>query len=297
MRKFIKSLSALCCFAMLCSGLCACSGETEKTVPENTAKIKAEERREVPSAKTDSSDSELPVSPASQDTDNSVSTESENGITITGEPLSSDQLTDFELDYEWAKNYVDIWYVGDFLDGLGDPAFKDLYCRALALARLISTDNIKVSSSVDLSAPAYLDIFNERIEIPDRYMESGYTYDSFYEAFCSVFTQETADIIFSRYPFFYSYNGEMWFIGTSAGGNVGEVFQEYELMSQTDAELEFKRISYSVPIGEPLTDYDPAKKDEYQKTEVEFRFVKTSDGWRAEKFLNATDYNKMMLIA
>lgn len=327
MRKIIKPLTALCCLTMLFASLCACSGEPEKTLPESTSKHEIKEQREAPLPKTDFTDSEPSDSSAPQNTDNSANTENaentektentgntettektentettektenENGVTVTGDPLSPNQLVDFEIDCEWTKNYVDKWYVGEFLDGLDDPVYKDLYCRALALIRLISTDNLKVSSAVDSSARAFLDVFDEQYQRTNRYMESGYTYDSFYGAFCSVFTQETVDSILSRCPFFYSYNGEMWFIGTSAGGNIGEVFQEYELINQTDTELEFKRISYSVDIGEPITDYDPAKKDEYNKTEVNFRFVKTENGWRAAEFLNAADRNKSMLPA
>lgn len=227
----------------------------------------------------------------SQPTDSQTS----DSVTVTGEPLSPDQLVDFELDYEWTKGYVDKWYVGDFLDSLDDPAFKDLYCRALALVRLVSTDNLP-------PADAVLTQSEERAKLRfdgeyGFYVESGYTFDSFREAYYSVFTKETADIILSRYPVFYSYHGELWYAPASAGGNVGEVFQEYELINQTDTELEFKRISYSVAIGEPLTDYDPAKKDEYNKEEVKFRFVKTEDGWRAAEFLNATDYDRSLLIA
>ena len=90
-----------------------------------------------------------------------------------------------------------------------------------------------------------------------------------------------------REAIFYSYNGELWYRPITAGDDITRVFEEYELTDQTDTVLEFKRISYHVDIGEPL-DYDPAKKEEYEKSEVEFSFVKTEDGWRAEKFLNAT---------
>lgn len=239
----------------------------------------------------DGGDADAPA----EDATPSVGSESSSGATVTGEALSPDQLVDFVLDEEWAKKYVDQWYVGEFLDSLDDPAWKDLYCRALALVRLISTDNLipadAVSARADERAQLRID------ETLGYYMESGYTYESFLEAFYAVFTKETADTILSRYPFFCSYNGELWFLGTSAGGNVGEVFQEYELIEQTETALAFKRISYSVDIGEPLSDYDPAKKDEYNKTEVNFRFVKTEDGWRAAEFLNATDYDRSMLPA
>lgn len=213
---------------------------------------------------------------------------------ITGNRLSDDQLVTFEPDYEWARTYIDNWYVNDFLNSLEDTGFKDLYCKALTLIRLVSTDNLTPADAVlaqgDERAKLQLD------EEGSFYLESGYTVDSFREAYYSVFTKETADIILSAHSAFYSYGGELWYKSLSAVGNPG-IFQEYELINQTDTKLEFKRISYYVAIGEPITDYDPAKKEEYEKSEVEFRFVKTADGWRAEKFLNATETDKPMLIA
>lgn len=290
MRKFIRPLTALCCFTMLFSSLCACSGETEKIVPESTSKHEISEQQEVPKTEAEPS---VSISPAN--TNDTADNESESGITITGKRLSDDQLVSFEPDYEWARTYTDNWYVNDFLNSLEDPVFKDLYCKALTLIRLVSTDNLT-------PADAVLAQGDERAQLKldgegGLYLESGYTVDSFREAYYSVFTKETADIILSAHSAFYSYDRELWYKSISAGGNAGEIFQEYELINQTDTELEFKRISYSVAIGEPITDYDPAKKEEYEKSEVEFRFVKTEDGWRAEKFLNATVKDQPMLIA
>ncbi len=290
MRKFIKPLTALFCLTMLFVSLCACSGETEKTVPESTSKHETEEQREAPKTET-----ELSITFGTVNTNDFTDTESENGITVTGESLSPDQLVSFEPDYEWARKYIDNWYVSDFLNGLDNPDFKDLYCKALTLVRLVSTENLPPADAVLTQSEKRAKLrFDGEYGF---YVESGYTFDSFREAYYSIFTKETADIILSRYPVFYSYHGELWYAPASAGGNVGEVFQEYELINQTDTELEFKRISYSVAIGEPITEYDPAKKDEYEKSEVEFRFVKTADGWRAEKFLNATVKDQLMLIA
>ncbi|MCM1335996.1 MAG: hypothetical protein NC237_13230, partial [Eubacterium sp.] len=214
-------------------------------------------------------------------------------VTITGEALATDRLVDFTLDYAWTEGYVDKWYVGAFLDGLDDPAFKELYRRALALVRLFSTDSLDPADAVASSDD------RARLEVEGElgwYLESGYTYESFRDAYYDVFTRETADMMFARYPCFVSYRGELWYKSTSAGGNVGEVWQEYELTEQSDTVLAFKRIAYSVPIGEPLEDYDPDKKDTYEKEEVSFRFVKTADGWRVEEFLNATDPERHMLI-
>lgn len=280
MRKISKLISLVCSFSLLC----ACSNITSEALNDSISQTDSE-----------SSVLEIRYDAVMESTADTASTDDSGKIVLNGELLNPEQLVDFELDYEWTKAYVDKWYVGDFLNSLDDPAFKDLYRRALALVRLVSTDNLT-------PADAVLAQSKERAQLRFEgeygfYLESGYTFDSFRETYYSVFTKETADIILSRYPVFYSYNDELWYAPASAGGNIGEVFQEYELVNQTDTELEFKRISYSIAIGEPLTDYDPAKKDEYEKTEVEFRFIKTVDGWRAEKFLNATDYDQLMLMA
>ena len=287
MRKFIRPLIDLCCFAMLAASLCACSGETEKTVPESTSKHEIGEQPEV--SKTEPRQS---TEVDTANTDNTSDPESESGITITRSRLSPEQLISFEPDYEWTKTYIDNWYASDFLKSLEDSGFKDLYCKALTLIRLVSTDNLTPSDAVLAQG-------DERAELQlgeegGWYFESGYTIDSFREAYYSVFTRETADIILSAHSAFYSYDGELWYKSLSAIGDPG-IFQEYELITQTDTVLEFKRISYHVDIGEPR-DYAPAKKEEYEKSEVDFRFIKTDDGWRAEKFLNATEQDKNMLI-
>ncbi len=133
-------------------------------------------------------------------------------------------------------------------------------------------------------------------EIPDRYIESGYTYDSFYKAYLDVFVKETADTIFSRYPMFCTYNGELWYMGSSGCGNHWEVYQEYEILNETDTEFEFRRISYNVDNNEDIGHYDPAKKDEYEKEYINFKFVLTKDGWRVEEFLNATYFDEPILF-
>ncbi|MCM1059781.1 MAG: hypothetical protein NC452_05760 [Eubacterium sp.] len=288
MRTFTKPLAALCCFAMLCASLCACSGETEKTVPESTSKIETKVQRE--SSNPEFAESELSVSFGAANSDDAAYSE-ESGVTVTGKPLSSEQLTEFNFERSWAESVMKNGYAGAFLDTLDNAEFKDLYCTALSLVHSMS--NIIPTDAVptEFADKAQLTVDGQY----GFYLESGYTYESFQNAFYSAFTKETADTIFSRYPFFQSYNGELWYKDIGVGGNVGEIYQEYVLINQTDTELEFKRISYSVAIGEPLTDYDPAKKDEYEKSEVEFLFVKTADGWRAEKFLNATDYGKTLL--
>lgn len=260
---------ALCGIFLLCASLCACTA-----VPAaETAPVTAE------------------AVPASAETAAETEAAEAGHVTITGTPLSPERLIDFTYDTEWAESNVRNGYAGAFLDTL-DPEFKELYCRALSLIHSMVNGNIRPTDAIPTG-----NSLRAKLELEGKYgcyLESGYTYESFRNAFYSAFTKETADAVFSRYPFFYSYNGELWYKDIGVGGDVGEIYQEYELTEQTDDALEFKRISYSVGVGEPLVEYDPAQKDEYEITEVEFRFVKTADGWRAEKFLLVSGEERML---
>lgn len=288
MRKFTKSIAALCCFAVLCSGLCACSQNAGSSAGESESSSQNEELME----------SVLPISYASKSSGSSdgIQSESNDFVTLNGTPLPADQQTEFSanaLDLEWAGNVIANGYAGAFLDTLDNAEHKDLYRLALASVHLISTDNFIPSEAIAQGENrAYITVSGENA---GTYLESGYTYDSFVNFFYSVFTRETADKLLSRYPIFYSYNGELWYQSTTITGPGGVVFQEYEMISQTDTVLEFKRINYSVAIGEPL-EYDPSKKDEYEKTEVNFKFVNVGGEWKAERFLNADDLSKPMLF-
>ncbi len=281
MRTIIKLVSVLCGISLLC----ACSDSTSEAANDSALR-----------AGLESSVLGVEYDAHAKDTAYSVPTESEVTLKLIGEPLNARELVDFTYNRKWAKDVVDTECVGDFLDSLNNSQYKELYCNALSLVHLVSTENLEISSAVDRNDPAFLEVFDKSDGSTQTFVESGYTYSSFYEAFCSVFTQETADIILSRYPYFKEYNQEMWFVSTSAGGNIGEVLQEYELISETDTTLEFRRISYSVDIGEPI-EYDPAKKDEYNKTYINFKFVLTENGWRVQDFLNATDPDRGMLFA
>lgn len=266
-----KAGGALCGLFLLCASFCSCAAApAAETAPQNMET--AAETTETAPAVTRETEPDL--------------------VTVTGDPLSPDRLTEFTYDTEWAESNVKNGYAGAFLDTL-DPELKELYCRALSLIH--SMVNLRPSDAIPTG-------YSLRAKLQPEgeggvYLESGYTYESFRNAFYAAFTKETGDDILSRYPFFYSYNGELWYKDVGVGGDVGEIYQEYALTGQTDDTLEFKRISYSVGIGEPLVEYDPSKKDEYEITEVEFRFVKTADGWRAERFLNVAGEEDRMLFA
>ena len=213
---------------------------------------------------------------------NSASSE----IEVKGTPLSAEQLSDFVLDYTWGESCAQADGAGAFLDTLNDPQLKTAYCKALTLVSLLSTENIQPSGSVDYKNRAFLSVGGGESVIPITYMESGYTYDSFIGAYKEVFTDSLLNAMLMRGNVFYSYNGELWYAGFSAGGNPGEIHREYELINRSDNEVVFRRTVFSVDIGEPLTDYNPELRDSYITDSVQFRFILTDDGWRADEFLN-----------
>lgn len=264
MKRLSKAISAICCISLLCSCL-GCDNISAFTAT--------------------SSDLESNNSSVSSSSDVNQ-TISQSSVEIIGSPLASEQLVEYSLDYQWAESYVDTYDAGAFLDTLNNNELKTAYCKGIALVHLLSTDNIQPTAAINLKNRAYLLVSGEDSPYPRRYMESGYTYNSFMSAYSEVFSDTLLSVMMEKSDVFYSYNGELWYAGVSAGGNSGEVHREYELISRSDTEVIFKRIMFSVPIGEEVTDYVPEKRDEYIQTYVEFRFVLTDDGWKADKFLN-----------
>ena len=216
---------------------------------------------------------------------------------VVGTPLAHEQLENFEFDYQVKKELIDYDTIVDFLDSLDNSEFKELYYKALSLVQLIDTVGFEISDNVDASDKTYIEVKKYGKDYLHTYYETGYTYDSFYSAYCEVFTKETAEKTISHYPAFYEYNGELWYSVGSGSGNPREVLREYEIVSQTDTALEFRRISYQNDANNDDEEYDPEKRDEYLKEYIDFKFVLTENGWRVEKFLNAENPDESMLFS
>ena len=220
-----------------------------------------------------------------------------NNVNVVGTPLAQKQLENFDYDYELKKDFADFDNIVDFLDGLNNSEFKELYFKALSLVQLADTFRFPVSDNVDTDNKAYIEVKKDENDYLHTYYETGYTYDSFYNTYCSVFTEETAQKIIDRFPVFYEYNGELWYVQGSSSGDPREVLREYEIVSQTDTVFEFRRISYQNDDEHAdEEEYDPERRDEYIKEYIDFKFVLTESGWRVEKFLNAQDYDKIMMF-
>lgn len=209
------------------------------------------------------------------------------------------------------------------LENEGKGEIREIYCRAEALRYLIS-DEFRYPPDFErttaIENPARIlygpsekvkfdpqkssieDFFAEHGYIPElvggtgvdetdtyknTYSETGITYDSFYNAFLKVFTQEAADktIEFLKPAICpVSYNGELWIYPATYGAQDGIVYYEYEIVKNTDTEVEFNEIRYSSwGANFAYYEYYPWLKDLYGTSKYRNRFVKTDEGWRAEE--------------
>jgi len=206
-----------------------------------------------------------------------------DGVMAAEPLLDKSQYVEFSLD-QYLEDYV--WWEEDekFIDSLEDPEIKSLFIKAKILCSYLSTTNITWTKVTTANERRCYDILRKDGKF---YGETGYTYDSLYNAYLSVFTEETTEEIF-KYHDFLNYNGGFFCHLNTMGGNAWEVHREYELISKSDTVIEFRRTVFSHDRDfKPSTEYDPALRDEYLKELVDFKFVKTENGWRAEKFLNA----------
>ena len=232
-----------------------------------------------------------------EDSDVTPETAAENPVvyidgkeyTLTGEPMTADMLADYELEKYHGLDECGYQSMTDFLDGLNCPykeELKDLYRRAHVISFYegsCGTDNIPWESVITVPES------RARLESDGdgTFFETGFTYDSFYNNYLDIFTKKTAERIFEFYPWFLSYNGELWIIGVSGGSFYTQLpYEEYEVVKQTDVDITIRRTLYFydwVSAGEEC-EYDPEKKDLYTKQHSDCKFVFTDDGWRIEEF-------------
>ncbi|MBD5117448.1 MAG: hypothetical protein HDT48_08140 [Ruminococcaceae bacterium] len=248
--KTIKLIPLICAFFLLCS----CANNSIES-PESTTTASESEEKNV---------------------------NEETVMRITGSPLTEDMLADFE--YEINEEKLDK-NEKELKGSLSDEEWE-LYLHACGLIRITSTENI-----------VWREVFNEReraaIEYPDnspagystRYIESGFTYDSFYKAITDVFTVSAAGRYFAAYPWFTDYNGELFFQSLSKGGDMSLVHQEFEVINRSDDELVIRCTEYHVISREKQGgEYNPDKKDEYLMEQYCCIFVDTENGWRIDQF-------------
>lgn len=208
-----------------------------------------------------------------------------NGMTLTGTPLDHSELEEFIYPpFEFILSEED----ENFFDGLEIPNLKEQYERAAVMITCLSTSELPRGASFRETERTSAGISVENIDpngLGQTYYEWGYTYESFYNAFLSAFTEDALEEIFDEYDFFLNYDGELFCAETASGGNawVGggvELHHEFELISKSDTAVELRRYGWWDEKNRSL-EYDPALRDEYEEYFTDFKFVMTENGWRA----------------
>ncbi len=250
-------------------------------------------------------------------------------IILRGEAADNTELIDFSLELVNELSYIrsfrenlisweeqindkfDIgrWQMGKLFEDLEhSEEARELMVNAHGLIGFMSTDDLPIPVGQTISGNDEPCVYVREYDYGNwgynSYWRTGYNYDSFYNAYLEVFTKETLDILFERCPFFYNYNGELWYHPVTSGGHLGIVHYDYELISETGSEIAFNCVFYGYSIdnselwdfNDPGAAYDPAKKDEFVKNVIEYRFVLTENGWRVEKMANITDYDKSIEV-
>lgn len=259
------------------------------------------------------------LAPVSESTLNSSSVSVGDAVLdLLGTPIPDDELEEFDY-AETVNSYRQTFpeELTAVLDEIGKPEVTEVYCKASTLAAMMNyrpnadivlTDKAKAKSEKKMRAaitftvpstdPGFTDSEFDKYEM----YETGYSYDSFCQAFRDVFGGESADdmIIKSRYGF-YNYGNELYckeYDYKSDGGIANLVHTDYELITNTDDEVVFYTVLYfdfsdewfdKWDNGDVSELYDPADKDTYLNGEGKRRvntqinrFVKTDGVWKAE---------------
>ncbi len=303
---------------LLSSFLCGCSNDKKQpdvTTPTNksSAAITTEASMQAPLSDT------AETSP--QGTEVTTALTNDNGVFATpivitdqsGEqyfadraPMSRDKLTAFgyeEMTEGKRKYYSELQESEynesgyNYIKSLNDPELEEVFIRAKALAQICCNTEY-FGSETDTKLPDEnncLYVYNESSPIKyDLFSETGINYDSFYNACCDVFTQDSVNkMLYETYPYYYAYNDELW---VKIGSRTGAIWHsELETIKQTDTEVEFNLICYAPEGGWSdayyrdaegewrQTEFDPEKRDVYKSGKIRNRFVKTEEGWKAEE--------------
>lgn len=252
-----KAAALLCVFSLLCS----CTQETGATTEPNSVNTENPDKSTLSEIYT-------------------AYSLDEKGGTVEGDTIPAENRVKFEYTPADIENiYSESLY--EFLSEPDMPEITDLTKRAYTLMLLLGTENFGYFTNIQQTDAIFS--FSEY----DLWYGTGIDYESFCDAYLEVFTISAAERLFSAYSLFGSYQGELWLVGTSLGGNAYLVREEYELISKTENEIVFQRTDFMEDFTQPLYDepvYDPEKRGEYIKKVYNYKFLKTDQGWRADEF-------------
>ncbi len=251
-----------------------------------------------------SSEADPPISTANSETGQSTSVSEvsdsrtegipETKVTVDGDsrefslkglPMDKSDLVSFDLEEvaritkeDFKKQLTESeCYIGIdafFSDILAKPELLDVYIEAQMLYRYTFLNGIR--PPIERESVAHL------ITEDADYAETGINYNSFYNALTSVFTENSADTMLRDHNFIISYNDGLWRLGISTGSDQSWVHTEFEVVINSDEEVEFNEIHYCDRNSDTPSYNESEKGSLVTKTYVD-RFVKTDNGWRAEK--------------
>jgi|GEM_PF-5855573 len=207
---------------------------------------------------------------------------------LCGQPIPSEELSVFSLDDNVSSGKSQ-------LDSLGFDGLTDLYNKGRFLM-FINNDGLPQVSGYkganyysselqeDGSRRYESDAMILGITADDGsispYLSSGFTFDSFHDAYFKVFTDDMALELMNSQPRSYiKYGDELYYYTGISGSDISRIHTDYEIVSSTDDEVIMNAVCY-MTMTEMDGVYDPANKDEYLRSYQVFRFVKTAAGWR-----------------
>lgn len=207
-------------------------------------------------------------------------------IVITGKPTKKEDLKDrwdiWEGREEWKENPS----AQNVIKELNIPGFKDIYDSAECMVSVITYSPYDTAVMDIRTGKTHRSIITshkegENLSGVGYFMETGISFEGFYNTLLDVMTPEFANSLINGGRF-YRYGDYLYARISDRGGDMSVVHREYELAQKNDTEIVIRTVFYCTD-GSDLT-FDPEKKDEYEKDFAENRFVLTENGWRADYF-------------
>lgn len=230
-----------------------------------------------------------------------------NSFMLSGTPLSERELADF--DYEvMLENFRLVCGKDDellaLLEEIGKPEVTELYYKAGALADLVGIAPMVGYVTVDMPAqhkqvsitinedtpPSIYSTIDSSYTKGQKFVETGIRSDSFMNALNEVFYAESSAMMLARFPYFFSYNGQLYYQENRERAEY-PVYGEYKLLENSDDTVRFTTINYYAPPGSDLHGYFPSIKDEYVTFEVNNEFRVIDGKWKAYEICTLYGYS------
>jgi len=199
-----------------------------------------------------------------------------NKISLHGNITRREDIVDFQSDEERIRNYSD--YINENINDIGNlESISECFANGHYLMTLFSTDNI---FNPQIGSTTYINVGDNNGDgIDEIYYETGYDFNSFYQLYLNVFTENMIEELYEINNFFYSYNEELWIIPTLLTGDISVVRKEYNITEKTPEMVKIECKKYHVREGEdPI--FNPENMQVYLVDYDYFTFLRTDNGWR-----------------